>query len=726
MSPRTELQSEVTRLSSGELHDPHRLLGPHSSGDQTIVRAFHPDAVACTVAYVGGKSQARMVDERGLVEATIPLPIAQLEGYRLQFVTPVQKWEAEDPYRFLPTLSDLDLHLIGEGKHDKLWRKLGARTLTHQGVPGTAFSVWAPNARGVHLVSDVNYWDDRTHPMRSLGASGVWELFVPYAGQGTKYKYRVTKADGRQILKADPLAQQAETPPSSASIVTESHHKWRDEAWVGDRASKTWYGDPLSIYEVHLGSWRRDADGRELTYRELATQLADYCKDLGFTHIELMPVAEHPFGGSWGYQVTSYYAPTSRFGSPDDFRWFVDHMHNNGIGVILDWVPAHFPRDDWALARFDGTALYEHVDPRRGTHPEWGTLIFNYARAEVRNFLIANARYWVEEFHVDGLRADAVASMLYLDYSRGEGEWAPNHEGGNENLEAAAFLRDFNDAIHADYPGVATFAEESTAWPGVTHSTASGGLGFTFKWNMGWMNDTLEYMSKDPIYRRYHHHQLTFGLWYAWNENFILPLSHDEVVHMKRSMLNKMPGDPWQQYANLRALFGWMWAHPGKKLVFMGDEFAQQSEWSHDNSMDWHLLDVPQHSGVQQVIRDLGTRYRSIPALWEKDTSSDGFRWIDAGNADQNVLSFVRSDNHGHPGVACIANLSPVVHYDFRVGLPLAGRWEEILNTDAVHYGGSGQGNLGSVVADGPPWHGLEQSAAMVLPPLATVWLSPK
>jgi 1,4-alpha-glucan branching enzyme len=453
VSQRTEIESGVTRLCAGELHDPHRLLGPHSDRDLTVVRAFHPDAVACTVAYVGGTSQARLIDERGLFEATIPLPIAKVEGYRLRFVTPVQKWEAEDPYRFLPTLGDLDLHLIGEGKHDKLWSKLGARITTHQGVPGTAFAVWAPNARGVHLVSDVNYWDDRTHPMRSLGASGVWELFIPYVAAGTKYKYRITKADGRQALKADPLAQRAELPPSTASIVAENRHKWKDATWIKKRSSKDWHNEPLSIYEVHLGSWRRDANGREFSYRELAKQLADYCNDLGFTHVELLPVAEHPFGGSWGYQVTSYYAPTSRFGSPDDFRWFVDHLHANGIGVILDWVPAHFPRDDWALARFDGTALYEHVDTKRGTHPDWGTLIFNYGRPEVRNFLVANARYWAHEFHVDGLRADAVASMLYLDYSRKDGEWAPNQEGGNVNLEAAAFLREFNDALHTDYPG---------------------------------------------------------------------------------------------------------------------------------------------------------------------------------------------------------------------------------------------------------------------------------
>ena len=709
------------------MHDPHRFLGPHFCGDgeNTIVRAFHPDAVGCSVAYDGGEATAKLVDERGLFEATIPVPIANFEGYRLRWITAVQRWEAEDPYRFLPTLGDLDLHLISEGSHAKLWDSLGARVIQHQGVEGTAFSVWAPNARGVHLVSDANYWDDRTCPMRSLGSSGVWEIFLPYAKAGTKYKFRITRADGRKVLKADPMARAAERSPGTASMVATSQHRWADDKWMTHRAGVTWVHDPVAIYEVHLGSWQRDKNGRELGYREIAPLLAVYCNDMGFTHVELLPVAEHPFGGSWGYQVTSYYAPTSRYGNGDDLRWFVDHLHQRGIGVLIDWVPAHFPRDDWALARFDGTALYEHVDPKRGTHPDWGTLIFNYGRAEVRNFLVANARYWIEEFHIDGLRVDAVASMLYLDYSRGSGEWIPNQDGGNENLEAVAFLREVNHMVRADYPGVATIAEESTSWPGVTRSTESGGLGFTFKWNMGWMNDTLDYMSKDPVFRRYHHQQLTFGLWYAWSENFVLPLSHDEVVHMKHSMLNKMPGDPWQKFANLRAMLAWMWAHPGKKLLFMGDEFAQNTEWSHDHSIDWYLLDRPEHLGVQEVVRDLGARYREIPALWERDSIADGFRWIDAGNADQNVLSFVRFDAHGHPGVACIANLSPVVHYEFRVGLPIPGVWNEVLNTDAGRYGGSDQGNLGQVTADGPAWHGFDQSAAMVLPPLATIWLAP-
>jgi 1,4-alpha-glucan branching enzyme len=632
----------------------------------------------------------------------------------------------DDPYRFWPTLGDLDLHLIGEGHHRELWRRLGARVIDHQGVTGVAFAVWAPNARGVSLVSDANGWDGRVQPMRSLGASGVWELFVPGIGAGTRYKFRVVRSTGRRIDKADPLARWTESPPRTASIVEQSHHAWADDAWLQRRATEPLLDRPLSIYEVHLGSWRRTLDGHVLSYRDLAEQLAAYCRAAGFTHVELLPVSEHPFDGSWGYQVSSYYAPTARFGAPDDFRGFVDHLHQHGVGVILDWVPAHFPRDDWALARFDGTALYEHIDPRRGEQPDWGTLVFNFGRNEVRNFLVANARYWVEEFHIDGLRVDAVASMLYLDYSRREGEWVPNQYGGRENLEAIAFLREFNEALHSDHPGVLTIAEESTAWPGVSRPTSTGGLGFTFKWNMGWMHDTLDYMSKDSVFRRYHHHQMTFGLWYAWSENFVLPLSHDEVVHQKSSLLSKMPGDRWQQFANLRALFGWMWAHPGKKLLFMGGELGQWAEWSHRQSLDWHLLEHPEHLGVQRLVKDVGARYLESPALWQRDNRPEGFRWIDAGNADQNILSFVRYDAAGRPGIVCVANFSPVTHHDFRVGVPLAGRWREVLNTDSAEYGGSNQSNLGGVVAEPVGWHGLPFSVPVTVPPLAVVWFAPE
>ncbi|HEY2593872.1 MAG TPA: 1,4-alpha-glucan branching protein GlgB, partial [Chloroflexota bacterium] len=633
------------------------------------------------------------------------VPVAPLPGYRLHVRTADSEWEADDPYRFLPTLGDLDLHLIGEGSHHRLWERLGARVIDHQGVRGTAFAVWAPLARGVSLVSDTNGWDTRTLPMRSLGASGVWEIFIPNVGAGMRYKFRVFGADGRTVLKADPLARAAEAPPATASVVTESAYSWTDEKWVAHRAVVDPIGRPLSIYEVHLGSWRRGDDDAVLSYRELAVQLADHCEALGFTHVELLPIAEHPFGGSWGYQVSSYYAPTSRYGSPDDLRWFVDHLHRRGIGVIVDWVPAHFPRDEWALARFDGTALYEHADPRRGAQPDWGTLVFNFGRNEVRNFLVANALYWIEEFHIDGLRVDAVASMLYLDYSRKAGEWIPNQYGGRENLEAIAFIKEFNEQVHSRHPGVMTIAEESTAWPAVSRPTSSGGLGFTFKWNMGWMHDTLDYISKDPVFRRYHQQQLTFGLWYAWAENFILPLSHDEVVHLKASLIGKTPGDRWQRFANLRALFGWMWAHPGKKLLFMGGEFAQWAEWNHDSSLDWHLLEQPDHAGMQRLVADLCHVYRETPALWEVDGSSEGFRWIDAGNVDQSVISFVRLDAHGHPGVACIANFSPAVYQGFRVGLPAAGPWREVINTDAADYGGSGVGNRGRVETEPVSWH---------------------
>jgi len=724
VAQRASLSAACARLAAGTHHDPHQILGPHPAGGSTVVRFYHPDVVEASVAYAGGVVPMQRVDERGLFEAT--LPVGELAGYRLRCRGPLGSWEMDDPYRFWPTLGDLDLHLIGEGQHRELWRRLGARVVDHQGVAGVAFAVWAPNARGVSLVSDANGWDGRVQPMRSLGASGVWELFVPGIGAGTKYKFRVVRSTGRRIDKADPLARWTESPPRTASIVEQSHHAWADDAWLQRRATEPLLDRPLSIYEVHLGSWRRTLDGHVLSYRDLAEQLAAYCAAAGFTHIELLPVSEHPFDGSWGYQVSSYYAPTARFGAPDDFRSFVDHLHQHGVGVILDWVPAHFPRDDWALARFDGTALYEHIDPRRGEQPDWGTLVFNFGRNEVRNFLVANARYWVEEFHIDGLRVDAVASMLYLDYSRREGEWVPNQYGGRENLEAIAFLREFNEALHGDHPGVITVAEESTAWPGVSRPTSTGGLGFTFKWNMGWMHDTLDYISKDSVFRRYHHHQMTFGLWYAWSENFVLPLSHDEVVHQKRSLLSKMPGDRWQQFANLRALFGWMWAHPGKKLLFMGGELGQWAEWSHRQSLDWHLLEHPEHLGVQRLVQDIGARYLESPSLWQRDHRPEGFRWIDAGNADQNILSFVRYDAAGRPGIVCVANFSPMTHHGFRVGVPLGGRWREVLNTDSAAYGGSNQGNLGGVVAEPIGWHGLPFSAPVTVPPLAVVWFAPE
>jgi 1,4-alpha-glucan branching enzyme len=580
----------------------------------------------------------------------------------------------------------------------------------------------------VSVVGDFNGWDGLLNPMRSLGASGIWELFVPAVDHGERYKYELKGPHGELLpLKADPYALAAEVPPATASRVYRSRHEWRDDDWLEARRAAEPFPRPISIYEAHLESWRRNSleDNRPLTYLELADELADYATDLGFTHVELLPVMHHPFPGSWGYQVTGYFAPTPRLGEPDELRAFVDRLHQRGLGVILDWVPAHFPRDEWALARFDGTPLYEHADPRRGAHPDWGTLVFNLGRNEVRNFLLSNALFWLREFHADGLRVDAVASMLYLDYSRGEGEWVPNEFGGNEDLDAVEFLRRFNELVHEREPGVISAAEESTAWPGVSRPTYLGGLGFGFKWNMGWMHDTLDYFQREPMHRRFHHHQLTFSLMYAFSENFVLPLSHDEVVHGKRSLLQKLPGDRWQQLANLRALYAYMWAHPGKKLLFMGGEFAQEREWDHAASLDWHLLEQAGHAGVQSLVRDLNRIYRAEPALYELDFEPSGFQWLEPNDADANVLAFARLPKRGRP-VVCVCNLSPVPREGYRLGLPQAGRWRELLNTDSTFYGGSDVGNLGAIVADGRPWHEQPQSAELRLPPLAVVWLVPE
>jgi 1,4-alpha-glucan branching enzyme len=564
--------------------------------------------------------------------------------------------------------------------------------------------------------------------MRSLGNSGIWELFVPDVGAGAKYKYEIRTQDNRLRIKADPVAFATELPPANASVVFRSQHEWSDDEWLAERVRQDMLKQPVSIYEVHLGSWRRNpAEGnRSLDYLELADELSDYVADLGFTHVELMPIMEHPFAGSWGYQVTGYFAPTSRFGTPDDFRCFVDRLHRNGVGVLLDWVPAHFPRDDWALANFDGTQLYEHSDPRRGAHPDWGTLIFNLSRTEVRNFLLANGLYWLKEMHADGLRVDAVASMLYLDYSRKEGEWLPNEFGGRENLEAVEFLKRMNEVVYGCEPGVFTAAEESTAWPGVSRPTYLGGLGFGFKWNMGWMHDTLTYFQKDPVYRRFHHHTLTFSLMYAFSENFILPLSHDEVVHGKRSLLDKMPGDRWQKFANLRSLYAYMWAHPGKKLLFMGGELGEWEEWNYDGSLHWNLLEYAEHQGIQSLIRDLNRAYRSQPAMYEVDFDPAGFRWLEPNDATNNVLAFARLDERGEKPVVCVLNLSPVPRYEYRVGMPTCCRWRELVNTDSAYYGGSGIGNMGAVEAEPVPWHDQPFSALVTLPPLAAVWFVPE
>ncbi len=634
----------------------------------------------------------------------------------------------QDPYRFPPTLGDVDLHLIGEGRHQTLYEQLGAHPRELDGVEGVAFAVWAPAAKGVSVVGDFNAWDGRIHPMRSLGSSGIWELFVPDVPEWSTYRFEIRTQSDDLRVKSDPFAFHTETPPANASKVFRSRHEWGDAGWVEARAGSEPLAEPMSIYEVHLGSWRTNPleGNRPLNFTELADELSAYANDLGFTHVELLPVMEHPFSGSWGYQVTGYYAPTSRFGTPDDFRTFVDRLHGNGVGVILDWVPAHFPRDDWALARFDGSALYEHEDPRRGAHPDWGTLVFNFGRSEVRNFLLSNAVYWLEEMHADGLRVDAVASMLYLDYSRKAGEWVPNEFGGREDLDAVAFLKELNELVYGREPGIVSAAEESTAWPGVSKPTYVGGLGFGFKWNMGWMHDTLEYFRKEPIHRRYHHHQLTFSLMYAFSENFILPLSHDEVVHGKGSLLQKMPGDRWQQLANLRALYAYMWAHPGKKLLFMGQELAQPEEWNYRESLPWHLLEHAEHAGVQALVRELNRVYRAEPALWEVDSDSAGFRWLEANDASANVVAFARLSRDARRSLVCVCNLSPVPRESYRVGLPAPGRWREVLNTDSAFYGGSDVGNLGGVACEEVPWHDQPYSATMTLPPLGVVWLVPE
>ena len=719
------LAEQIERLVAGEHPDPHSLLGRHGS----VIRARRPDAVAMRVVFADASAaEMKRVHDGGVFEAEV---MGGEDGYRLEAEYPGGATVLfDDPYRFWPTLGELDLHLLGEGRHRRLWRVLGAHRREHQGVEGVSFSVWAPNARAARAIGEFNLWDGRVHPMRSLGSSGIWELFVPGVEAGTRYKYELLTREGQLRLKADPVALATEEPPGTASVVAEpaSHH-WGDGDWLARRAEAAGptgglTRSPLSIYEVHLGSWRRKPEegNRSLTYRELAEELPEYVASLGFTHVELMPVAEHPFGGSWGYQVSSYFAPTARYGTPDDLRLLIDALHRRGIGVIVDWVPAHFPRDDWALARFDGTALYEHEDPRRGTQPDWGTLVFNFGRTEVRNFLIANALYWLEEFHIDGLRVDAVASMLYLDYSRKEGEWVPNVFGGRENLEAVSFLKEMNEVVYGEHPGVTTMAEESTAWPAVSRPTYLGGLGFGFKWNMGWMHDTLDYFSKEPVHRRYHHNELTFGLLYAFSENFVLPLSHDEVVHGKGSLLTKMPGDRWQQHANLRSLVAWMWAHPGKQLLFMGGELAQASEWSHERSLDWHLLEYPEHRGAQSLVKAANHVYRELPALWQRDSDPEGFRWIDASDVENNVLSFLRLADGG-PTLACVANLSPVPREGYRIGLPEGGEWREALNTDAAEFGGSGVTNGARVPASDNSWHGLPFSVELTLPPLAVLWL---
>ena len=708
---------ELQAIAEGRFHNPHGYLGLHHSGKEWVIRAHRPFAKA--VYAKTKKEQIALEHVYGGIWAA--KGTGKISDYRVvaQYEN-APDWEADDPYRYLPKIGDLDIHLIAEGRHEQLWQALGAHYIESKDslgdTSGVSFKVWAPNAVSVRVVGDFNHWDGTCYQMRSMGASGVWELYVPQVSPGALYKFQILTKAGHWINKIDPMGRRFETPPATASVVEHSSYEWRDSKWLAERAGRDALKAPMSTYELHLGSWRGAKN-----YRDIAPDLIGHVKFLGFTHVEFMPLAEHPFGGSWGYQVTGYYAPTSRFGTPDDLRYLIDELHNAGIGVIMDWVPAHFPKDDWALARYDGEALYEDADPRRGDHPDWGTHVFNFGRTEVRNFLVANATYWLEEFHVDGLRVDAVASMLYLDYSREDGEWLPNIHGGRENLDAIRFLQETNAVAYRRNPGVMMIAEESTAFQGVSAPTDVGGLGFGFKWNMGWMHDSLEYIQRDPAYRRYHHGEITFSMLYAYDEKFVLPISHDEVVHGKGSLLAKMPGDHWQKLANMRAYLAFMWSHPGKKLLFMGQEFAQPSEWSESRELDWWLLDHHPHRGMQQLVADLNKQYLANPAMWELDHDPSGFQWIDGGNADQNLLSYLRFDSSGG-AVAVIVNFAGHPYEGFRIGLPKQGSWQEILNTDAEIYGGSGVGNYGSVQTEAVPLHGREFSAVVNIPPLGSVW----
>jgi 1,4-alpha-glucan branching enzyme len=726
----TELVNAVDRrqLAAGRAGDPHRVLGAHPGRvggvDGIVVRAFHPDADRVELLLEGEPRPLSAAGD-GMFAVFLPGSAFPLR-YRLRFhFADGAAWERGDPYRFLPTLGDVDLHLFGEGTHRRVWEHLGAHERELDGETGVAFAVWAPNAQRVSVVGDFCRWDGRLLPMRALGSSGIFELFVPGIAAGAVYKFEILGRDGSLRLKADPFAQSMEHPPGTASRVARSEHAWKDQDWMARRRELDPRRSPMSIYEVHLGSWRRvpEENNRVLTYRESAQRLIEHVGRLGFTHVELMPIMEHPFDGSWGYQISGYYAPTARFGTPDDFRSFVDSCHQAGIGVVLDWVPGHFPKDDFALRRFDGTALFEHEDPRQGEHPDWGTLIFNYGRAEVRNFLIANALYWLEEFHIDGLRVDAVASMLYLDYSRKEGEWLPNRYGGRENLEAIDFIRALNDVVRIEFPGCFTVAEESTSWPGVTQPASQGGLGFTFKWNMGWMHDTLAYFARDPVHRRYHQDTLTFAMLYEHTERFIMPLSHDEVVHGKGSLYNKMPGDPWQKLANLRLLLAYQHTRPGKILLFMGTELAPEREWDHRNSLDWHLADEPERAALQAYMTDLSRLYHSLPELWRKDPDPEGFAWIDCADNANSVISYVRRDGDRH--VVVVLNMTPVPRENYRIGAPQAGTYVARLSSDDRRYGGSGVEPPARVDTEPVPFHGHPQSMRLRLPPLGALMLTP-
>ncbi len=721
-------ERDIQAVVSGDHSDPYGFLGMHEENGGLVVRTFTPGAASVSAVAEDGRvlGELEKVHPEGLFAG--PVTSESRVPYRLRI-----NWESgiedeiEDPYRFPSTIGETDLYLFGEGNHLRLYEKFGAHVTELEGVAGVSFAVWAPNARRVSVIGDFNNWDGRRHAMRKHPGGGVWEVFVPGLGEGAVYKYEIKGADGNlRPLKADPFGMRSEKLPGTASVVHDpDRYEWGDASWMENRVGKNALDSPMAIYEMHLGSWRRNDDGTYYTYEQLARELVPYVLEMGYTHIEFLPPTEYPFDGSWGYQPLGLFAPTSRFGTPDDFKKLVDELHRAGIGVIIDWVPAHFPEDAHGLGLFDGTHLYEHADPRRGRHADWGTLVFNFGRNEVRNYLLANALFWLSEYHVDGLRVDAVASMLYLDYSREEGEWVPNEFGGNEDLEAVSFIKRLNEVVYSEHPGAATLAEESTAWPMVSRPTSMGGLGFGFKWNMGWMHDTLEYVREDPINRRYHHDKVTFGLIYAFNENFVLPLSHDEVVHGKGSLINKMPGDDWRKFANLRAYYGFMYGHPGKQLLFMGGEFGQWREWNHDTALDWHLLDNPMNAGVQAMLQDLNALYKSTPALYEVDFEPAGFEWIEGGDRDQSVVSFLRRGKSPEDVAVVVCNFTPVVRNGFRVGVPAGGSYREVLNTDDTRYGGSGVGNGGGMTAENIYANGREYSVSLDLPPLATIILKP-
>jgi 1,4-alpha-glucan branching enzyme len=723
------LSDDLLRIINATHHDPFSVLGIHPLGTQanaaadTVIRLYLPGARAATLICQQQDFALNRIEGTDFFEwRGIDKYIKS--RYQVRWFDRYNQEHFEyDPYSFAPILGDLDVHLFNEGQHWNIYQLLGAHEREIDGVTGISFATWAPNAERISVVGDFNEWDGRRHPMRVRGGSGLWELFIPGLGIGSLYKFEIrNRQTGNIFLKADPYGQAFEMRPQTSAIVTKSFYEWNDTAWMQARANRNALKSPCSVYEIHLGSWRRGWSNEFLNYRELAHQLVEYVKPLGFTHIEILPVSEHPLDDSWGYQTTGYFAPSSRFGTPDDFRYFVDYLHQHNIGIILDWVPAHFPKDSHALAKYDGTALYEHEDPRLGEHRDWGTLIYNYGRSEVRNFLLANALFWLKEFHLDGLRVDAVASMLYLDYSREDGDWLPNQYGGNENLDAISFLRQFNELCHGHCPGVIIAAEESTAWPQVTRPTWLGGLGFTMKWNMGWMHDTLTYMTKEPIHRQYHHNQLTFGMMYTFTENFFLPFSHDEVVHGKGSMIGKMPGDDWQKFANLRLLYTYMFTYPGSKLLFMGSEFAQWSEWSHHRSLDWHLMDYAPHRGIHDAVKDLNQLYKNRSELYERNFEWNGFEWLDCHDSTQSVISYIRKSDSGF--VIVLLNFTPVPRAAYRVGVPVAGQYRELFNSDSMFYGGSNLGNAEGLYSQDIPWMNHPYSIEIKLPPLAGLIIS--